>query len=60
MEFLNYIITKIISEYFPNGSDNSNMRVLDLAAGTGIVGPHLSKLGFKHIDAVGNYQLYNC
>ena len=52
------VVAKIISEYFPPGNDNSNKRVLDLAAGTGVVGPHLSKLGFKNIDAVGNYQMY--
>ena len=51
------VVAKIMSEYFPSTIDKSSIRVLDLAAGTGYIGPLLSKLGFKNIDAVGKCLL---
>ena len=49
----NPIIAKILSEYFPKAEDRKNARVLDLAAGTGLVGQDLYKEGFTNIDGVG-------
>lgn len=37
---------------FGEKSDKSTMRVLDVGAGTGLVGELLFKLGFRHIDAL--------
>ena len=51
----NPTIAKILSEYFPTAKDRSNARVLDLAAGTGLVGRDLYKVGFTSIDAVGKW-----
>merc|ERR1719348_3874 len=48
----NPIIAKILSEYFPKAEDRKNARVLDLAAGTGLVGQDLYKEGFTNIDGV--------
>ena len=49
----NPVIAKILSEYFPTLKEKSNARILDLAAGTGLVGQDLYKMGFTNIDAVG-------
>jgi len=46
----NPIIAKILSEYFPTLKEKSNAKILDLAAGTGLVGQDLSKVGFTNID----------
>ena len=54
----NPTIAKILSEYFPTPKDRANARILDLAAGTGLVGRDLHKVGFTNIDGVGNYILY--
>merc|ERR1712223_1806282 len=48
----NPTIAKILSEYFPTSKDRANARVLDLAAGTGLVGKDLHKVGFTNIDGV--------
>merc|ERR1712198_188945 len=45
-------MAKILSEYFPKAEDRKNARVLDLAAGTGLVGQDLYKEGFTNIDGV--------
>merc|ERR1712020_850034 len=57
----NPTIAKILSEYFPTNKDRANARVLDLAAGTGLVGKDLHKIGFTNMDAVGtcNYYIRN-
>ena len=47
------IIAKILNEYFLSSEGRSNARVLDLAAGTGLVGETLNKVGFTNIDAIG-------
>ena len=52
----NPTIAKILSEYFPTNKDRANARVLDLAAGTGLVGKDLHKIGFTNIDAVGKFN----
>ena len=39
----NLRFAKILSEYFPTNKDRANARVLDLAAGTGLVGKDLHK-----------------
>ena len=49
----NPTIAKILSEYFPTEKDKSTAKILDLAAGTGLVGKDLYKLGFTNIDGVG-------
>jgi len=48
----NPVIAKIMSEYFPTANDKAEAKVLDLAAGTGLVGKDLYKVGFTDIDAV--------
>lgn len=48
----NPTIAKILSEYFPTAKDKSNAKILDLAAGTGLVGKDLYKVGFTNIDGV--------
>ena len=57
----NPTIAKILSEYFPTPKDRANARVLDLAAGTGLVGKDLHKVGFTNIDGVGRgiYALFD-
>ena len=54
----NPTIAKILSEYFPTNKDRANARVLDLAAGTGLVGKDLHKIGFTNMDAVGKCNYY--
>ena len=46
-------VAKVISEFFPPNHDLSDLKVLDLAAGTGVLGPHLKKIGVTCMDAVG-------
>ena len=46
-------VAKVISEFFPPNHDLSDLKVLDLAAGTGVLGPHLKKMGVTCMDAVG-------
>ena len=50
-----FYVAKIISEFFPPNKDFSDFKVLDLAAGTGVLGPHLRKIGFQHLTAVGKF-----
>jgi 2-polyprenyl-3-methyl-5-hydroxy-6-metoxy-1,4-benzoquinol methylase len=45
-------VAKVISEFFPPNHDLSDLKVLDLAAGTGVLGPHLKKIGVTCMDAV--------
>ena len=54
----NPTIAKILSEYFPTNKDRASARVLDLAAGTGLVGKDLHKIGFTNMDAVGKCNYY--
>ena len=56
----NPTIAKILSEYFPTSKDRANARVLDLAAGTGLVGKDLHKVGFTNIDGVGRGMSMKC
>ena len=56
----NPTIAKILSEYFPTPKDRANARVLDLAAGTGLVGKDLHKVGFTNIDGVGRQTYALC
>lgn len=53
----NRLIVKILQEYFPTLDERSKVRVLDLAAGTGLIGQVLSEVGFANIDAVGKYKI---
>ena len=50
-----FYVAKIISEFFPPNKDFSDFKVLDLAAGTGVLGPRLRKMGFQHLTAVGKF-----
>ena len=43
-----------VAEYFPNVEERKNLKILDIAAGTGLAGMGLYKQGFKNLDAVGN------
>ena len=45
-------IVKLLEEQHPDKSYRSNLRVLDLAAGTGLLGEELYKVGFTDMDAV--------
>ena len=54
----NPIIAKILSEYFPTLKEKSNARILDMAAGTGLVGQDLYKVGFTNIDGAGRYRRF--
>ena len=51
-----FFVAKLIAEFFPSEIDFAKLKVLDLAAGTGVLGPHLSKMGFKKIDALGKFK----
>ena len=46
-------VAKVISEFFPPNHDLSDLKVLDLAAGTGVLAPHLKRIGVTSMDAVG-------
>eukprot|EP00094_Tigriopus_californicus_P007315 TCALIF_07040-PA protein Name:"Similar to WBSCR27 Williams-Beuren syndrome chromosomal region 27 protein (Homo sapiens)" AED:0.06 eAED:0.06 QI:0/0.75/0.4/0.8/1/1/5/424/232 len=48
-------LSDIIREHFPS-NQRSEALVLDVAAGTGRLGPHLAGIGFKHMDAVDYSQ----
>lgn len=50
-----FYVAKIISEFFPPSKDFSDFKVLDLAAGTGVLGPRLRKTGFERLTAVGKF-----
>ena len=41
-----------MDQYFPDVSKRSSLKILDLAAGTGLVGEKLHELGFRDMDAV--------
>merc|ERR1711976_21166 len=41
-----------MAEVFPNKANRKNVRILDIAAGTGLASEHLKKLGFTNIDAL--------
>ena len=45
-------LVKLMDQYFPDVSKRPNLKILDLAAGTGLVGEKLNGLGFTNIDAV--------
>ena len=49
---------KLLEQHYPDQSSRSNLRVLDLAAGTGLLGEQLVKVGFTDIDAIdGNEDM---
>ena len=52
----NQIIGKILEEYFPDREQRSKLKVLDLAAGTGLIGDGLYEAGFTDIDGVGRFR----
>jgi predicted RNA methylase len=43
-----------LKSYFPNEEERKKLKILDIAAGTGLVGVGLKSVGFGEIDAVGN------
>ena len=49
------MIGKILCEYYPCLDDRAAVNVLDLAAGTGLVGADIHPLGFRNIDGVGKW-----
>ena len=49
----NKVICKILHEYYPQEDKRKDLKVLDLAAGTGLIGDGLHKAGFTNIDGVG-------
>ena len=42
-----------LAEFYPNFEDRKNVKILDIAAGTGLAGVGLLKQGFKNFDAIG-------
>ena len=42
---------KLMLDYFPDAESRGNIQILDLAAGTGLVGERLYPAGFKCMDA---------
>ncbi|XP_041346805.1 demethylmenaquinone methyltransferase-like [Gigantopelta aegis] len=44
------VLARTMADLFPDGRDK--VKVLDAAAGTGLVGMELFKIGFKNVDAV--------
>ena len=46
------LVAKLIAQHFPEKAKRSQIQVLDLAAGTGLVGERLKKFGFTQVDAV--------
>ena len=49
-----YQLAEKLASFYPDSEVRKNLKILDIAAGTGLVGVGLIKEGFKHIDAVGN------
>ena len=48
-----YQLADKLKTFYPDEKERGNLKILDIAAGTGLVGVGLIKEGFKHIDAVG-------
>ena len=46
-----------VAGFFPEVEEWAEVKILDVAAGTGRVGEELAKLGFRNIDAVGEYEV---
>ena len=42
-----------LAQFYPNFEDRKNVKILDIAAGTGLAGIGLLKQGFKNFDAIG-------
>ena len=42
-----------LAQFYPNFEDRKNVKILDIAAGTGLAGIGLLKHGFKNFDAIG-------
>merc|ERR1711872_816660 len=40
-------VTKLMTDFFPDAEKRADVKILDLAAGTGIIGVELAKVGFK-------------
>jgi len=45
-------VTKLMTDFFPDKEKRADVKILDLAAGTGIIGVELAKVGFKDMYAV--------
>ncbi|XP_070212673.1 methyltransferase-like protein 27 [Littorina saxatilis] len=43
---------KVMRDLYPDKIQRSRVRILDVAAGTGLVGAEMKKLGFKNMDAL--------
>jgi len=46
------ILSKILSEYYPDRKERAGIKILDLAAGTGLVGKYIHPEGFTNIDGL--------
>ena len=51
-------LAKKLAEYFPDVEQRKTLKILDIAAGTGLAGIGLYKEDFKNLDAVGNNVLF--
>ncbi|XP_076461640.1 methyltransferase-like protein 27 [Babylonia areolata] len=49
-------VAKTISSLYPEQSQKESVRILDVAAGTGLVGVEMHKLGFRNMDALDPSQ----
>ena len=50
--YRNKAVIKMMKDLFPYAEGRSKLKILDLAAGTGIVGAELAKVGFKDMYAI--------
>ncbi|KAK7481250.1 hypothetical protein BaRGS_00027510 [Batillaria attramentaria] len=47
---------KTVGEMYPDPKQRETVRILDIAAGSGLVGVDLQKMGFRHMDALDPSQ----
>ena len=53
-----YQLAEKLATFYPDREIRKDLKILDIAAGTGLVGVGLIQEGFKNIHAVGNSILF--
>ena len=48
-----FVTASKLADFFPDIKMRKNVKILDIAAGTGLAGIGLLKEGFQYFDAVG-------
>ena len=48
-----------LAEFYADIEERKNIKILDIAAGTGLAGIGLLKQGFQYFDAIGKCYLLN-